>query len=118
MEHQHLMTLKTKGGTIINLTKFKQSDLWVDITTGLFFKSPTELIVVGRINQLYEQPLICIDGYAFDLILKHNFEYDESLLNEEGRNAADSYKKQISKSPSNSQNIEDDIELKDEVVLI
>jgi hypothetical protein len=108
LSHHELTTLKTRrGGTVVNLTKFKQSSLWVDIITGLFFKSPTELVVVGRINQLYDQPLLCIDGYAFDLILKHDFDYDPSLLNDEGRQAESSFKKQLLSSQSQTSSILD-----------
>lgn len=105
LSHPELTTLKTRGGAIVNLTKFKQSDFWVDITTGLFFKSPSELVVTGRINQLYDQPLLCIDGYAFDLILKHDFDYDASLLNDEGRHAESSFKKQLLTSSSQTSSI-------------
>lgn len=108
ISHPELTTVKTRGGVIVNLTKFKQSDLWVDINTGLFLKSPTELTVIGRINQLYDQPLLCIDGYAFDLILKHDFDYDPLLLNDEGRQAESSFKKQIvASSQSQSSSILD-----------
>lgn len=119
MSHPELTTVKTRGGTVVNLTKFKQSDLWVDITTGLFFKSPTELVVIGRINQLYDQPLLCIDGYAFDLILKHDFDYDASLLNDEGRHAESSFKKQlVVASSSQTSSILEYEEAKDDDIII
>lgn len=85
-----LITVRHHKGTNLKLVKYKLSKYWIDYSTKLIFKNPKELIVIGRINR-YEQPLLSIDGTAFDLILKHQFEYDESLLNENGKQAKDSF---------------------------
>jgi hypothetical protein len=85
-----LITTRHPKGTILKLVKYKLSKHWIDYSTKLIFKSPHDLIVVGRINR-YEQPLLSIDGTAFDLILKYQFEYDESLLNENGKQAKESF---------------------------
>lgn len=85
-----LITVRHHKGTNLKLVKYKLSKYWIDYSTKLIFKNPQELIVIGRINR-YEQPLLSIDGTAFDLILKYQFEYDESLLNENGKQAKDSF---------------------------
>lgn len=86
----NLITIRHPKGAILKFVKYKLSKYWIDYTTRLIFKSPEELIVIGRINR-YEQPLLAIDGTAFDLILKHQFDYDETLLNENGKQAKDAF---------------------------
>lgn len=85
-----LITIRHPKGTTLKLVKYKLSKYWIDYSTKLIFKSLQDLTVIGRINR-YEQPLLSIDGTAFDLILKYQFEYDESLLNENGKQAKDSF---------------------------
>lgn len=86
----NLITVRHPKGAILKFVKYKLSKYWIDYTTRLIFKSPEELVVIGRINR-YEQPLLAIDGTAFDLILKHQFDYDETVLNENGRQAKDAF---------------------------
>lgn len=86
----NLITVRHPKGVILKFVKYKLSKYWIDYTTRLIFKSPEDLIVIGRINR-YEQPLLAIDGTAFDLILKHQFDYDETLLNENGKQAKDAF---------------------------
>jgi hypothetical protein len=86
----NLITVRHPKGAILKFVKYKLSKYWIDYTTRLIFKSPEELMVIGRINR-YEQPLLAIDGTAFDLILKFQFDYDETLLNENGKQAKDAF---------------------------
>jgi hypothetical protein len=86
----NLISVRHPKGAILKFVKYKLSKYWIDYTTRLIFKSPEDLTVIGRINR-YEQPLLAIDGTAFDLILKHQFEYDESLLNENGKQAKEAF---------------------------
>ena len=86
----NLVTVRHPKGTILKFVKYKLSKYWIDYTTRLIFKSPEDLIVIGRINR-YEQPLLAIDGTAFDLILKHQFDYDENALNENGKQAKEAF---------------------------
>lgn len=86
----NLITVRHPKGAILKFVKYKLSKFWIDYTTRLIFKSPEDLVVIGRINR-YEQPLLAIDGTAFDLILKFQFDYDSSLLNENGKQAKDAF---------------------------
>lgn len=86
----NLVSVRHPKGAILKFVKYKLSKYWIDYTTRLIFKSPEDLTVIGRINR-YEQPLLAIDGTAFDLILKHQFDYDESLLNENGKQAKEAF---------------------------
>jgi len=86
----NLITVRHPKGATLKFVKYKLSKYWIDYTTRLIFKSPEDLIVIGRINR-YEQPLLAIDGTAFDLILKHQFDYDETLLNENGKQAKEAF---------------------------
>lgn len=86
----NLITVRHPKGIILKFVKYKLSKYWIDYTTRLIFKSPEDLIVIGRINR-FEQPLIAIDGTGFDLILKYQLDYDETLLNENGKQAKDAF---------------------------
>lgn len=92
----NLVTVRHPKGAILKFVKYKQSKYWIDYTTRLIFKSPQELIVMGRINR-YEQPLLAIDGAAFDLILQHQFEYDETLLSENGKQAQKAFEDSLAR---------------------
>jgi hypothetical protein len=92
----NLVTIRHPKGAILKFVKYKQSKYWIDYTTRLIFKSPEELIVMGRINR-YEQPLLAIDGAAFDLILQYQFEYDETLLSENGKQAQKAFEDSLAR---------------------
>src|SRR5690606_10303262 len=79
-------SFRTKNDVILNLVRYKQSKYYVDKNSLVIVKSIDEPLVIGRINR-YEQPTLEIDGYTYDLILKHNFEFDVEYLNNEGKEA-------------------------------
>lgn len=87
-----VVSFRTKNDVILNLVRYKQSKYYVDKNSLVIVKSIDEPLVIGRINR-YEQPTLEIDGYTYDLILKHNFEFDVEYLNNEGKEAHEAFLK-------------------------
>lgn len=87
-----VVSFRTNNDVILNLVRYKQSKYYVDKNSLVIVKSVDEPLVIGRINR-YEQPTLEIDGYTYDLILKHNFEFDSNYLNNEGKEAHEAFLK-------------------------
>lgn len=87
-----VVSFRTKKNVILNLVLYKQSKYYVDKNSLVIIKSIDDPVVIGRINR-YEQPSLEIDGYTYDLILNHNFDFDENYLNKEGKEAHEAFLK-------------------------